>query len=52
MAFVPNPQESLMENIHNHVGYILQTIENHNPPMDRVKGDLQRMLQALRDGHY
>ena len=52
MVYIPNPQESLIENVQNHVGYILQTIENHNPSMDRVKGDLERMLKAIFDGHY
>jgi len=52
MAFVPNPENELIENVRNHVSYILQTIENHNPTMERVKGDLERMSEALRSKHY
>ena len=49
MAFVPNPKEPLLVNIRNHVGFIIQTIENHNPSMERVLMELRRLAQEIRD---
>ena len=49
MAFVWNDDESDIENLRNYVGFIIQTIENQNPTMDRVLADLQRLFERLQD---
>ncbi len=48
MVFVHNPDETNLENIQRHVGFIIQTIENHDPPMERVLRELRDLANEVR----
>jgi len=51
MAFVQNPDESPLENARRHVGFLIQTIENHpqNATQERILVELQRLAETLRN---
>ena len=51
MAFVYDGDESPLQNAKRHVGYIIQTIENHpeNSSLERILADLKKLSTTLQN---
>jgi len=49
MTYLPNPDEDKITNIQNHVGFIIQTIENHDPTMERILSELKKLSEYMRN---
>ena len=47
MPFLWDEDVSDIENAKRCVEYLIQTIENHNPTMEQVKGDLVKLRNTL-----